>query len=694
MEKTPEQLVQDYRADIKKDADVTREQREAANEDMRFIHVKGGQWEDWLYDSDDNRVRMEFDLVADFLSRFLARFDTNPVGVDFKPDDAATSDDDAELLNGLYRSDFRINSGAVALDNAIEEAATCGIGAFKLATEFEDEEDPENENQRIEWRPIYNAYNVVYWDPAAKRIDKKDARYCHVLEQYTKDSFEAQYPNAKPISAYVPDNWHYSLGSYNNLLPELVFVASRYEVKNVVEPFFVYNNFESGEVETYSKEKHAAEEGRLRASEVHRFVRKRNIKRRTVEKSVFNGDEFLEEPRRVVGKHIPVVPVYGHRVYVDGSEYYRGLVRRLKDPQRAFNVNVSQLAENAASAGQEVPIFAREQMESDDVKGIWAKKNNQPYLIVDPLEDANGNPVAQGPIGYNKPAQLDASTQGLLQIIPQYMRETTGGAPQETLNPDASGKAIKALMEREDAKTVTVVKNIKDAVRWSGEVYQSMAAEVYATPRAIRITGKDDTIKSVNLMEMTVDPKTRLVIETNTLQNKRFRAYPDIGPQYDTLREETVENAKGAIEALSGTPAGQAYIPALIGVMIENSTGVGMDALKRLNRRNMLMQGLIQPESEEDMEMLQQIAQQQQQPDPQQLLIAAAAQQQQAEAQNLQASAAQKLADARKKEAETVEIYTDIGNNETRLVLDAQKQVTDQRDRILQSLQALPVTGT
>ena len=680
-----------YRQDISRDANVTLEQREAANEDMRFVNVEGGQWEGRFEDyQESQRVRMEFDMVAQFLERFIGKFETNPVGVEFKPDDSATSDDDADLLNGIYRADYRNFSGDVAVDNAICEAATCGIGAFQIATLFEDDEDPENDDQRIEWRPVYNAYNTVFWDQAAQRIDKRDARWVTKLKPFTEDSFREAFPDADPVSAYTPPVWH---DQYTwSTRPHLVYVATRYEVVRKRESVFVYNNFDSGEVETYSADDHAEVEAFLRRRPELKFVRERKVERRFVEKSVFSGAEFLEEPRRIVGKWIPVIPVYGHRVYVDGSEWYRGLVRKLKDPQRSYNVTVSQVAENAASGGQEVPIFDRMQVQAPDVAKAWANKNNLPFLVIDALKDTDGNVIQHGPLGYDKPGMLDQSTTSLLQIIPEFMRETTGGAPQETLNPDASGKAIKALIEREDAKTITVMKNIKDAMVWSGEVYQGMAGEVYSKPRALRIIGKDETVGTVQLFQTTLDERGNM-IETNTLQGKKFRAYADIGPQYDTLREQTVEDIKGTLESVlnSQNPAVAQYVAPLFGVLIENISGVGMDPIKEFNRRLMLAQGIIKPQNEDDLRMMQELQSQQQGPDAQEQLMLAAAQKEQSEARNLDAASVEKIASARLKGAQTMETLAGIQNDKAGLLLQAQKQGSEQRERIFESLRQLPV---
>ena len=152
-----------FKNDVSSDADVGEEVRDAANEDMRFINVPGGMWEDFLEDEFDlDRVKLELDLVSDFLSSFIGEWNQNRVGVEFKADDSKTTSDDADLINGIYRHDFRRNSGKLSTDNAVDETATCGYGAMKLAAVFDDDEDPENDNQSIEWRPylqcVFNDY--------------------------------------------------------------------------------------------------------------------------------------------------------------------------------------------------------------------------------------------------------------------------------------------------------------------------------------------------------------------------------------------------------------------------------------------------------------------------------------------------------------------------------------------------------
>lgn len=669
-----------FKDDIRRDAELSDETRSAANEDMRFINVPGGMWENFLQSDDflgntsstsSDRVELELDIVSNFLQRFIGEWNLNRTGVEFKADDSGTTDDDAELINGRYRFDFRKGSGKLSTDNAVDEAATCGFGAMKLATVFENPEDPENDNQIIEWRPKYNAYSTIYWDTSAKRTDKRDASYCTELERFTPDAFERAFPDKQPVSAYQPADLRFF--NFGGTTEADIYVATRYEIiKNKVD-VFVYNNLQSGKVVVYSKEDHDKIKDELRKDELMVFVRKRKVIKQTVEKTVFSGIEILEPTRRIAGKWIPIIPFYGYRSYVDGVETYRGLIRKLKDAARLFNAQISQLAENAFSGGQEIPIFNTSQMLGDNMKADWADKNNQPYLLVDPSLDKDENVISAGPVGYLKPAALDQSTTTLLGIVPQFIQDITGGPPQEIMSGDMSGKAINALIKRENLNTQVINDNIANAIVWSGMVYASMAAEVYNTERKLNVIGKDGTESVTQLLEDVVDEQTGEVIIANDLDGKKFHAYPDSGPQYETQAEQTVEDLKGMLETMSKMEAGAQYMPVMLAVLLDNISGVGLDPLKDFNRKIMLVQGLVEPANAEEKAIVE--AAQQPKEDPQAKLLEAAAEQQTAEAESLRASSQQKVSDAGKKQAETQKILKDIGLGDRKLVADQQADI-------------------
>jgi len=123
--------------------------------------------------------------------------------------------------------------------------------------------------------------------------------------------------------------------------------------------------------------------------------------------------------------------------------------------------------------------------------------------------------IASGPLGYVKPAQLDGSTAALIQLVPQLIKDFTGGAPQETVDPNTSGKAIVAARKIQDLMTQPVLENISAAIEWSGVVYASKAEELYASPRIVRTIGKDGSESTQELMKQSLDEETGELIRVN-----------------------------------------------------------------------------------------------------------------------------------------------------------------------------------
>ncbi|MEH6474471.1 MAG: portal protein [Sneathiella sp.] len=660
-----EEKLELFKKQLAVDADMTLDEQRKANEDMRFVHVDGGMWEGHLESAYGERAKFEFDLASQYLSRFIGEWNENRVAVEFKPKDHKTSDDDSELMNGIHRADFGEYFGETAVDNAVDEASCCGFGAYMLTTCYEDESDDENDLQRIAWEDIHSAYNTVIWDGSAKKIDKRDARHCTLLEPFTEESFLEEWENSDPISAFEPESLRHLDSNLHSV--DTIYVAQRYDVIKKYEDLFIYNDLENGDQIRVYEDKHEKIKDELKENEFMKFVRKRRILRQSVEKTVFSGEKILEPSRRIAGKWIPIIPMYGHRVFFDGSERYRGLIRKIKDPLRLFNMQVSQLGENSAGNGQEIPIFAPEQMNNQEIKEQWADKNNKPYLLAKPIYDADGNIVHMGPLGYQKPAGIDQTTAALMQIVLQFLNEQTGGAPQDTINPDISGKAINALAKRENMNTQNINDNIKNAIRWSGDVYLEMARDVYDSERMLNIIGRDGSEKSVQLFETVLDEETGNLVNINRLDGKRFKTMADTGPAYETLREQTVEDLKGTLQALKDLGKGEQYADAIIAIILENISGVGLGPLKDLNRKLMLASGLVKPETDEEKAMVAEM--QQPKEDPQADLARAAAKQQEAEAASLTASAEQKTQDAAKKAAETeqIKVETEVIKHEAHI---------------------------
>ena len=156
----------------------------------------------------------------------------------------------------------------------------------------------------------------------------------------------------------------------------------------------------------------------------------------------------------------------------------------------------------------------------------------------------------------------------------------------------------------------------------------------------------------------------------NDLSKGDFKVNIKVSPQYESQREATLESIERVIAALGDN---NPFSDELTDAWVSNISGVGLEGVKKKVRERKLISGAVEPETEEEAQMLQGLSQQK---NPQEELTLAAAEQQRAEAENLQASSVQKMADAKKKQAEAVKITEEIqdGFIERRLKqLDAER---------------------
>lgn len=676
------ELLDKYKREIESDYSVTQDQRDAANEDMRFIHVDGGMWEGWLsrtHGYNTNRARLEFDITSDYVNRFISSWIENKATVNYSAADPSTDEDDAKLLNSIYRADYRDFDGEMAIDLAVNETAECGCGAFKLCVEYEDEGDEENDNVDIHFKPIHNAFNHVIWDSNAKRADKADAKRCTVLTQYTKAAFEEEFPDINPVSAYDPQNR--SFFNWNG--EDMIWVAERYEVKEEKTKTHIFQHVLMGEIKRVFDHQLKDAQEQL-DKEGWTKVRERKIKKRVVYKSILTGSEFIEKPKRIMGEWIPVIPMYGFRRFIDGVEHYRGLVRKMKDANRVFNTNISRMTDTAATSPNDLDVYLAEQVEGHETN--LADNTNKSYQVINAIEGPNGEKIVSGPVGKITAPQVDPNTLASTELVSNFVQRSTGDNPQESVNLKDSGVALQEIKKHSNLSTRPVMANIHQSIKHSGKVYMSIMKEAYSVPRLKSTLAVDGEEGTVQLMEMRMNESGEQSYGNN-ISSGRFKASINIGPQYQTQQEATLDSIERIMDRLD---VNSDYFTPLMAMWIQNVQGTGLEPLKAFNRNKMLMTGLVKPENDDEKQFVQMV---QNQPDTNAQLTEAMTNQQNAEAQNLQASSLEKMANAKLKQAQAAETISSIGIEKAKVMSEFMQRRLEQLSPKPKRLRYNPETG-
>ncbi len=600
--------------------------REKAADDLVFYWIT--QWDDQLLNTVPLQYRGQFDILRKAGRKILSDLRANPVQPDFKPKDEARTDD-AEILDGIYRAEDRRLSSQEAYDYASQDAVVCGFGAWELFTEYVSNRAGD-ETQVIKREYIPEANNTVFWDPNARKLDKSDANSVHILKAYSQYGYKklVEELTGEEDVEIIPSNFAQPETSY--VFPWVegdskIYVCTTYKRKRVddvvltmTDPFGETMRLRKSDLEDVMDE---LIEGGFEITD------EKKIKRWEVRKYIASGERILngEDGEVIAGEHIPVVPVYGERAIVEGEETYEGITRLAKDPQRLRNFQLSYLQDIVSRSPRPKPIFTPEQVQGFEFMYEDAgADNNYPYYLQNRLA-ADGTPLPVGPIAVMPEQQVPNALIASIELSRQAVEDVANpGVPQNIADPDLSGKAVLALQSSIDQQSYIYQHNFKFAKRRDAEIFASMAVEILDTPRKVTIETPDGNRQQVEIMQTVIDRQTGEPTVLNDLTNMEFDVYAEIGQSYQSQKEQTRERVMGMIEALDvNDPDDRAMRKALMLTLLETVDGLNLKHVRDMARKQLVLSGIKEPETEEEMMMVQAAQQQPAQPDAATLLAMA-----------------------------------------------------------------------
>ena len=624
-----------------------RDERLQCLQDRRFYSLCGAQWEGPLWDQYENKPKFEVNKIMLAVIRIVNEYRNNRITVDYVSKDGTDNAKLAEVCDGLYRADEQASVADEAYDNAFEEAVGGGIGAWRLRTVYEDEENDEDDRQRIRMEPIFDADSSVFFDLNAKRQDKSDAKYAFVVTSMTRESYKETYNDD-------PTDWPKIIHQYEFdwATPDVVFVAEYYKVEEKTETIRIFEAIDGTE-ERYTArdfENDETLEETLMAIGT-REVRQKRVKRMRVRKYIMSGGRVLEDAGYIAGKCIPIVVVYGKRWFVDNIERCMGAVRLAKDAQRLKNMQLSKLGEISALSSIEKPIMTPEQVAGHQL--MWAEDNlrDYPYLLINPITGPDGNTQAAGPLAYTKSAAIPPAMAALLQITEQDMQDILGN-PQgaDKMVSGVSGKAVEMIQTRVDMQTYIYMSNFAKGMKRCGEIWLSMAKEIYVEgERKMKTIAPTGESSVVELMRPMIDPETGAMVTENDLSNATFDVVADVGPSSSSKRAATVRALTGMLQITSDPETAQV----LTAMAMMNMEGEGVGDANAYFRKKLLRMGVVQPTDDEAEELMAEMQDKPQ--DPNAMYLQAAAEEATAKAAKARADTVETVASAELKRAQTLQ---------------------------------------
>lgn len=650
-----------------------------ASNDFVFYWIT--QWDDQLLQDSQLGYRGEFDILRKAGRQILTELDENPVQNDFEPINE-TNDDNAELADGLYRTDDHDNATIQAYTNSKMESVVCGVGAWMLYTDYASLQSDENRNQVIKRRPLFEANNTVFWDPNARLLDRSDANYVSVLTAYSEDGYldlveelTGERPDSVNMDSFKQPEHSYSFpwlgGEGKKIYVVEFFHREKVKVKMVTfsDPFGETMTMPVEDIEDVRDEME---------SNGFTFEPEKTVTRWQVTKYIASGAEILNGETKVlddetgeqqrtgeviVGQHIPVVPEFGEHAYVEGEPHWEGVVRLAKDPQRLRNFGMSYLADIVSRSPRVKPIYWQEQIAGlEKYYSENGADDNYPYKIMH-RTDTNGEPLPIGPIAVTPEQPMPTALVAMLGMTKEAVEDVApAGLPGEMSDPDTqiAFKTVAALQTRIDKQSSTYQQNFKHAKRRDAEIWASMAVEIYDAPRKTTVTAPDGTKKQVEIMESVIDSDTGEFVTLRDLTGSEFSVYSKIGPAYSSQKEQTVEKLTLMIQGMApGDPIRRALELKVLLLM----DGTEFDDVQEYAKNELILSGIRKPETDEEKAMLQEAQNRPQEPSAEMIL---------AQGEMLKGQAAKE-----RNQIEVMKVQGNFQNEQMKRMIDEFKAATD-----------------
>lgn len=588
----------------------TSEPRERASDDWLFAHFN--QWDEQLDEYSDNEYRGQFDIITRQLRQVKGEMLANPISVRYRAVGGEEANKkQAELLQGMYRASMRTNMAKEAIDVAVDSQVSVGFGAWRICTEYDDHGENDVTTQRIVRKPIHEANNVVYFDPGSSRKDKSDAKWGGVLSRYTRDSYDEmveEYGLDKRTGTNASSPSDSGVFAFSG--GEHIYVAEHYEIKKKKRKMLIMSNGYDRQVVARNNK----EEVSYLSDIGYDVESRKEVEYREVLKSIVDGEGVIDGPTRIAGEHIPIIPVFGEWRFIEGQEYWEGMVRRAKDAQRLHNMGMSFIADQVGRSPRRRPVFTESQVRGKEA--YFQAGANYPYAVINDT-DAQGNPI-NPMFGYLEGPQISAAETAFLQLTEKAVQDVTVTpvVGENAMSDGVTEGQLRLANASNQMQTFIYQDNLATAYRRDGEVYQSIAAEIYVEEMEVVTMGDDDSTEAVVINKSGYDEQGMPFVE-NEIADKAFEVYTDVGPSFTDQKDEAKEKLLSIAQAMGPQdPYGRlAYLQYM--TMIEVPGG---DGFENYLHKEALKAGIKEPKSEEDKQYMMQLQQQaQQQSDPMQM---------------------------------------------------------------------------
>lgn len=510
-----------HKQKVKSTLEYWSSQYNQIEQDLEFF--SGYQWDSDEISSRGNRPTLTVNKTKSFIKKISNSVRLNPFSIN-----VTSSDMDAETeeaVAGVVRAIEHNSDASSAYTNALEHAAISGLGWLIVENEYEDDDSLEQVlkiSSPTDPTKVYIDSNVENTSNSRfgfryTFMDKDDA-----IETYGKDVCN----NSFEISG-VPDDQVVDLRFYEVISKDQMkyWYADGTSSFDQVQDQFPINS--------------------------------RKVLRRFVQITRYVGSLEVESTTLNI-PFLPIVPVFGDRVYSNDLRF-GGLVRDLRDVQRASNYIVSTETELIANAPKSPFIIADTQVEG--YTKLWGKANSKPLSYL-PYKAIPGVP---------QPSRADntAQTQGLQTSY--NSRATDFNAITGLFDSNMgdgtgleSGVAILAKSFNGESATADYIQSLANSIKQVGNIIVALLPEIYDTEREVDVLYQDGIEKETVYLQPVSNHKLAITV--------------DSGPAYASKRNASISTLSTVTQMLPEDKR-----TSFLDILVENSDLIGKSkVMKRI----------------------------------------------------------------------------------------------------------------
>jgi hypothetical protein len=442
------------------------------------------------------RPCLTIDRLSQPVRQVSNQIKTANFAIDVTPEGHGADDDTAEIYKGYLRRVQNQARDESPIEWAADGAIEAGLGWFRLRTDYVDHApSPDAGVEAFDQEPclerITNSLSV-YCDPSANKPTRSDALFMFVTEDLARDEFKDRWPwaDSRGLDDFMSSG-DPKMKSW--VSQDIIRIAEYWRVTFTEETWVALEDGSIREIphKDGKRIKPPKDVGGV-AVDSWRVVR-----RPTVEGWKINACEILEE-LPWVGSRIPLIPVLGEELNVDGTIVLRGIVSEGMDPQRMVNWTYSEgIAILSLATKSDITVPADAVAAYAD---IWQTRNvyNHAYMPYDQY-DASGRELRPPIREQGEPANLQAAVE-LMRISEEGIKATTGiydAGLGNTNTKERSGRALQALQGQSDLSNSNYGASVQRALIYAGEMILEILPKIVRPGQVLHVLGQDDVSEKV-----------------------------------------------------------------------------------------------------------------------------------------------------------------------------------------------------